>query len=271
MKTLAIIIYSRDRAMQLHACIASLKKYCIDFSYPDIFVLYRVENEYEHQYEILKKEFPEISFISETNLPKQTHDIILEYDAVSIMADDNLFYNLFHLEFCINCFFDDPKVLGFSLRLGKNINRSQIMDIEIKHPSWVEFNASCLFFGWHKQQRDFGYPMEVSSSIYKTEDVNSFLKNIKSGIPATIESYMSKYKGPFVKTKPYLMCLKTSVVFSVPVNIVRGTSPCRYGEKYPATIKELAVLFDEGKRIDITKIPKEINACHTEVKYEYTF
>jgi len=262
---LATIIFSKNRAMQLHACLTSLKKHTQDYSKIDIFVLYKA-TEYEHQYEILKKEFPEVSFILEIELTKQICGIILKYDAIMFVVDDTVFYRSFNALICTEILFKTTGAIGFSLRLGKNINWTYLSKVELKLPNtWREIRKGYYRYKWKGLYMDFGYPMEVSSSIYKTRDIEPILRNIK-GDPGHIESVLNQHKGKSRLKKPYLLCHKNSVAFASPINIVRDCTKCGAGQKYPHSTKELAVLFDEGKRIDITKIPKEINACHQEME-----
>lgn len=264
---LATIFFSKDRAMQLHACISSLKKHAQFYEYADCFVLYK-SDKYQYQYEILAEEFKEVSFIRETNLTEQAYNITAEYDAIMFVVDDTLFYRDFNLAMCVHHLFTNPKVLGFSLRLGHNVTWSHIINKNIEHPSFSKLVDNYFKFTWPGKDRDFGYPLEVSSSIYRTCDVRSFLKEVK-GDPGAIEGYLSQQKKHFRNTMPELLCFDKSVAFGVPVNIVRDKTRCPAGRDFPCATEKLAALFDEGKRIDVSAIPKEIIGVHQEVEYKF--
>lgn len=263
---LAIIIFSKDRALQLHACIASLKRYAQYCDQVDIHILYKTEK-YQYQYNQLAAEFDKVSFVQETNLVKQLQQIITNYDAVMFVVDDTLFYRNFDLAVCLHQLFFRDRVLGFSLRLGRNVNWSHIQNSSMKQPTFQKIDDNYLQFTWLGSERDFGYPLEVSSSIYRSKDVYPLLNDVK-GDPGVIEAHLSRKKCLFAQSKPHLLCFSTSVAFAVPVNIVRDRTVCPAGREYSYSIEKLVLLFDAGKRIDIST-PKLINSCHQEIEYKF--
>jgi len=268
MNTLAVIIFSRDRAMQLHANLSSLKKYAQHYKQAHIYVLYKTEK-YQYQYDQLVKEFNEVSFVRETNLTEQSHKILLKYNAIMYVVDDTIFYRNFNIVTCLDCLFSHNEALGFSLRIGRNITRSHISNTDIEQPKFQKLDDNYFRFAWPKKQRDFGYPLEVSSSIYRTSDIIPLLKKVH-GDPGSIESYLNQQKNQFRESKPFLLCHDKSVAFACPVNIIRDTTRCPHGRKYSYSIEKLAALFDEGNRIDISVISELINACHVEMEYKFT-
>lgn len=265
--TLAIIIFSKDRAMQLHACITSLKKYAQHCDQADIFVLYKTKK-YQYQYDQLSVEFNEISFVRETNLVEQTQKILLSYNTVMFVVDDTLFYRNFDFAVCLHHLFSHNKILGFSLRLGRNVNWFHIRNVSMKQPEFQKTNDNCFYFKWPGADIDFGYPLEISSSIYRSKDIASLLKGIR-GDPGDIEGHLSRKKRLFIQSRNYLLCFSKSVAFATPVNIVRDNTCCPAGRKYFYPVKKLASLFDQGFRIDISPPSEKINACHTEVEYKF--
>lgn len=264
--TIAIIIFSKDRAMQLHACISSLRKYVLFNERADCFVLYKSEK-YQYQYKALDKEFKEVYFVQETSLVEQTHAILEKYDTVLFVVDDTLFYRDFNLAMCVYHLFNNPKVLGFSLRLGYNTNWSHIGNTGIKRPPFTKIVNNYYQFNWVGKNRDFGYPLEVSSSLYRTRDIVNFFKDIK-GNPGDIESHLHQQRKYFLHAMPHLLCFGKSVAFTSPVNVVRNTR-CPSGRNFPCSTEKLAALFDKGKRIDILSIPEEIIGVHQEVEYKF--
>ena len=148
---LAMIVYSKDRAMQLHATLSSLQK-CVK-TMPDVFVLYKTE-QYQYQYEQVAKDFSYVAFIPETNLVKQTREILSSYDFVLFVVDDTIFYRNFDLFECavlLRKCTETSVILGFSLRLGQNIIWSHIRNREIKQPkSFIPLGKNCTCFNWHQ-------------------------------------------------------------------------------------------------------------------------
>lgn len=265
--SLATIFFSKDRAMQLHASIASCKKRALFYEWADVFVLYKTEK-YQYQYDQLAAEFSEVSFIRETNLVKQIQNILLKYDAVLFVVDDTLFYKNFNLGQCVYHLFAQTKALGFSLRLGWNVNWSHIKNGHIEQPELRKIVDNYYYFDWPGKDRDFGYPLEVSSSIYRTKNILPLLEGI-NGDPGTIEGHFSSKKCLFTKSHPRLICFDYSVAFAIPVNIVRDKTSCPAGREHFYSVEKLTLLFDAGKRIDTFSFPESINGCHQEMEYKF--
>ena len=264
---LAIIIFSKDRAMQLHATLSSLKK-CIGQHYDQVHIYVLYKTKYQYQYDMLVEEFREVLFIYETILVEQIFEISSQYKYIMFVVDDTIFYRNFNLEECIYHLSTQLDALGFSLRLGSNINWWHLASCAIKCPKMLKIVNSYYRFKWSEKEKDFGYPLEVSSSIYRTFDIIPLLKKVH-GDPGSIESYFNQQKNQFIKTKPYLLCYNKSVAFAAPVNIVRTSTRCPYGRHHYYSIDELVKIFDEDKRIDILAVPEVINACHQEMEYKF--
>ena len=264
---LAVIYFSKDRAMQLHASLTSFQRYATNYETSDVFVLFQTD-EYQYQYDNLCEEFKTVFFIKETELTKQVHEILTHYKAVLFVVDDTLFYRKFDLAACTDYLLQHSKVLGFSLRLGRNINISHVHNCDINPPVFEKTKDGFLTYKWFGKHREFCYPIEVSSSIYRTTDINKFLLEVK-GNPGHIEGQFSRKSKLFKNSHPYLSCLENSVAFSVPVNVVRSETRCPRGRSYPIFIKELATKFDAGLRINTDPPIETINGCHVEVRYRF--
>jgi hypothetical protein len=263
----AVIIFSKDRALQLHATLSSLKYRLEDYEKLHVYVLYKT-TKYWHQYDELIKEFKEVTFLVETTLVSQIFYISKRHDYLMFVTDDTMFYLDFSIEECTYHLTTQKDAIGFSLRVGNNINWWHIGNIPIECPELFQVGTYINRFRWPGEQKDFGYPLEVSSSIYRSDDIIPLLDKVH-GDPGSIESYLNQQKGQFVKTKPYLLCFNVSVAFAAPVNIVRATTRCPHGRQYSYSIDELVKIFDEGKRIDIQAVPKLVNACHQEMEYKF--
>src|SRR5215510_3710114 len=86
------IIFSKDRAMQLDACLRSFVLHCKDIDHCHQRVIYTVSNErFERQYEALKSSYPEIEFIRETSFHSDLVFAMQRFSHVIFLVDDNLF------------------------------------------------------------------------------------------------------------------------------------------------------------------------------------
>ena len=95
---LAGVIFSKDRAMQLEGTIESLFLHCGDISQIELCVLYKTSGEmHGFQYNKLKEEFYNISFVEEANFKEQVLDVVSGFEYVLFLVDDNLFVKDFYL------------------------------------------------------------------------------------------------------------------------------------------------------------------------------
>lgn len=262
------LIFSKDRAMQLAATIESFLLHCNDPDIIKLHVLYKTSDKLHHrQYEKLKDEFPDVSFIEEINFKQQTLDILNKSEHIFFMVDDNLFVRKFTLTETIDALNQNPDALGFSLRLGQNTHYSYARDIEVTLPGFEAFNADMLKFNWTDQQAHFGYPLELSSSVYRSAEIKPLIGQLSFTNPNMLEGAMDTNKHLYTKERFGLLCYKNSVTFCNPVNMVQTVCSNRSGSQLMYSSEELARKFEQGERIDVKQYAGFVpNSCHQEVE-----
>jgi len=266
MKNSVTIIFSKNRAMQLTLCLETLLNHCSDIlDLSDIYVLYKVDPSHRESYETVKKEFPTINFVEETIFKEDLLKIVHNESNVLFLTDDSCFVEDFSIEECLTALNGLPTCLGFSLRLGENTKYCFSLDTNQEVPMiWNTINNNILIYKWTDAQYDFGYPLELSSSIYKIEDIIEILENCSYNSPNSLESLLASC---YLEGQPYLMMFKKSVCFSMPLNLVQSTHPNRSANFDLDTFRRL---YEKGIRIDSKQfngyisngaheIPKEIN------------
>src|SRR5690242_10139059 len=87
------LIFSKDRAMQLEAGLASLFLHCKDPHLLDLKVLYTTSSRrQERLYDNLASAYPPVEFIPEKDFRGQVLGLLgFPYEAVLFLVDDNLF------------------------------------------------------------------------------------------------------------------------------------------------------------------------------------
>ena len=257
-----ILIYSKDRAMQLHALLYSLG------NKENIYVLYKTEK-YWYQYKQLFKEFPNVTFICEVDLVRDTIHLLSSSEYVLFLTDDTIIRRDFNLSKVFRHIRNNNMVLGFSLRMGKNITHSHITNEPLKQPRFQESKElSYTHWDWGSGERCWGYPLTVDATAYRSMNILYLLSDCSNGDPGLIEAHMAARKHK-MDHHPTMMCFKESVAFCTPVNIVRDNTPCPYARTYLYTIEYLAKMFDEGKRIDISVLP-DITSAHQEIQFNWS-
>jgi hypothetical protein len=319
-----VIIFSRDRAMQLEAVLHSFYLHCSDADSADIHVLYlATDDRHKLQYRSLAATYPRVFFTPQKKFRKDLLAIANPFEKGSrgeknyfllraigsvgtstgslldriwrrtvgyfqlrltqtlfssladdlyilFLVDDNIFVRDFQLSESIGALAKNQKLLGCSLRLGRNTvfcyphNRSQRL------PEFMGINDNLITYDWTQAEYDFGYPLEVSSSIYRLKNILPFIIGLHFNNPNTLEEQMSSRANMFRSTRPLLCCYRYSVTFCNPVNMVQTMIQNRAGEQYRYDLEELTDRFDRGERIKVDAYTGfSPNGCHQEVEFVF--
>lgn len=269
-----VLLFSKNRSLQLDATLRSFMLHCKDAVSSQIRVLYTATAPLHiNLYGELEKEYQKYSFIqfvSEKDFRTDVLALIAPFDYVLFLVDDNIFVRDFTLKEIIESLRGNADAVGFSLRLGRNTSYCYPLDTDQQLPEFQPINRSILKYSWTIAAYDFGYPLEVSSSVYRTEDILPFIASFTFENPNTLELFMNDHKIAFENDKPLLLCFEQSVTFCAPLNIVQTLCTNRSCVNMEYTQESLAKLFDEGYRIDIGAYDQFTpNACHQEIELKF--
>jgi glycosyltransferase involved in cell wall biosynthesis/ADP-heptose:LPS heptosyltransferase len=267
-KNIICLIFSKNRAMQLQATIESFRLHCKDCDNVTLTVLYKASDGRDKlQYNRLKETYCDITFIEENNFRQQTISILQGSEYILFMVDDNIFTSDFYIIDAVTALKKNTDTIGFSLRLGKNTNYCYPKNSMQSLPTFESMHNGILKFNWTSAQYDFGYPLELSSSLYRTSEFLPLLEQIKFNNPNTLEGVMAENTPLFDNTNAYLLCFDNSVTFCNPVNMVQTIYTNRAGADLELSSSKLADKFEQGLKIDIEKYSGFTpNACHQETE-----
>jgi hypothetical protein len=285
------VIFSKDRPLQLQATLASFALQCQEAVRTPIAVLYCASSDdFAAGYAQLREEFLgrlAITWVEERDFKKDLVGLLQgglspsrrqrllqrlllaprepSHDNLLFLVDDNIFVRSFSLEAICQALQQEPQVIGFSLRVGRNTTRCYSMDIPQPLP---DFRAAThgLRFRWMGQVGDFGYPLEVSSSVYRSADLIGMLRSLPYTNPNRLEQVLSASARLFSVTKPDLLCFEQSVAFCVPINKVQTILNNRAGELAAHSAEELNRCFLNGLRVDVAALDSFVPiAAHQEL------
>lgn len=259
-----IVVFSKDRSLQLELFIRSFNKYVIDSEKYSINVLYTFsDNDFKKGYDILIDEYSNIKFIKEDNFKLNLLNIINTLEDYTVFfVDDNVFKN--KIDFYDEqekIFKDDLSILCRSLRLHPRLKRCYPMNLTYtKTPSFNKINNS-LIFDWRGQQGDYGYPMSLDGHIFRTNEILPYINNLNYNNPNSLEAILSINPN---FTKKYMICYDKSIIVNNPCNIVQTNNSNLHGDQ---DSKKLNLDFISGKRISLSNIDGIDNiSCHQEIK-----
>ena len=189
-------------------------------------------------------------------------EIIDGSEYVMFCVDDTIFIRDFDAKKICHLLDIHQQAIGFSLRLGRNTTYCYMHDCKQVVPQFSEVQYGCLKYNWKWAKEDFAYPLEISSSVYRRNDIVKILNKVDFNNPTTLE--MALNRSRFLLGKSFLLCFPQSVAVSIPWNKVQTHSPnnrCGYH-----TEEELDELYEVGKRMDVSAYENAFpNAVHEEL------
>lgn len=266
-----IIFFSKDRAMQLDAAIRSCRTHCKDLSSVKKFIIFKTSSKiHADQYKQLQHENQDFLFIEEVQVTEQILEIASSFKFISFQCDDNLYIRDFSFSKATQILSENELIFAHSFRLGKNVKYSYTRNSPELQPVFHSLGQGVLQFDWTKMEpRGFGYPLEVSASVYRCNHILPLLLNHQNWVVGNIESYLSKQRKRFSKSFPFLTCEEAPSVISVPVNRVGVVSNIS-GQKHSYSVEDLAQKFSENLRINTNQFNDYISeATHVELEFSF--
>lgn len=296
--TTSAIVFSKDRPLQLHATLSSYYRHALDAEEASLYVIYKATSvEFAKGYSLIKTELPPtIKWIQETNFKHNLLDAIhyshcgsglldqllsvisnkifptssFSCTSILFMVDDTIFTGPFSLLQINNLLLEHPDSIGFSLRLGRNTTYCYSHGSIQQLPSFIILDQA-LKFHWLGQSGDFGYPLEISSSVYRTTDIAFLLRKSRYINPNQLEQCLSASTKLLNEKHNSLLCFSQSVAFSTPINKVQSIYDNKSGSNDAYSSHALNMLLLGGHRIDIAKFTGYIsNGAHQEVVLPFT-
>jgi hypothetical protein len=290
------MVFSKDRALQLDGCLSSFARHVTDADSVRMVIVYAASSpRFLRQYQDLASEQAmRADFVLEQDFRKQVLGALQAgspqvpavggwsplsrirrrrstaqdgpSDCILFLVDDVLFVRPFALATAQEALHINPDALGFSLRLGRNTTGSYVLNRTQALPLFQDAGPKIRKFDWTNADGDFGYPLEISSSIYRLSTMSSLVRTLPFSDPNTLESQLSLRTKYFRRSHPSMLCPETSVVFGVPLNRVQEVYENRASDDPEWSIERLADRFDKGYRFDIDALDGFVPAaCHQEI------
>jgi hypothetical protein len=267
------IIFSFNRPMQLDALLRSTKKYVVGIG--NTIVLYRTSNEnYQHAYEIVKNDFPEVIFLKQGIKPAQdfkqlTLSAIFNYPSPYVLfgVDDIIVKDYTNLHDCIQLM-ETNTAYGFFLRLGLHLsccypleNRPQPI------PPYQEETEDVISWQFSSGLYDWRYPHTLDMTLYRKQDIKMDFESMHYIAPNPLEGEWHSRAAKIMHRRG--LCFKRSKIVNIPMNLVQTiwTGSINMGTLSPSYLLDL---FSKGKRIDFEAL-FQINNPSAHINYEPSF
>lgn len=254
--TLECIIFSKDRAMQLHALLSSY--FDKVESAVQVNVLYHTSNSnHQKSYEdlIFIYRYQNVSFVRQQNNLSFRQDFLkllssLPSGKVMFLVDDVVFINKTNLHD-----FDryDLKKYVPSLRMGCNID----FDVALT-PGWlprtIENNKIEWF--WNQGSYAWGYPLSLDGHIFLRKEILHLSKWISFNGPNSLETNLQLFK--YLYSNHCGIAERISVIVNIPYNKVQMENENLCGNTHQDFLLEQ---WHRGYQIDFKKLSGFHHSC----------
>ncbi len=197
------IVFSKDRALQLHALLSSYLEKVV--SPVPLHVLYHTSTP-SHQiaYEEVMKIFSgKFSFIKQEANNSFRDNLITLLDSVLaqrvfFLVDDVLFIDDFDVRDFAK--FNTDKIVP-SLRMGLNLKKCYTVQKEQPLPelmSCPDREEDNICWKWNQGVYDWSYPLSVDGHFFSTQEIAAMTKLIRFSAPNTYEDQLQKFRRFFL-------------------------------------------------------------------------
>lgn len=246
------IVFSKDRAMQLHALLSS---YYEQVSNPvKLSVLYTTSNESHSQsYKQLIEIFVDknIQFIREQSFEKDLEKLLdnVSSSKLFFMTDDGLFIDRFDLReiLSFNYFQVVPSVIK-----GMDLTYCYIQDKQQALPNFIQpsfklpVGMKCWEWSQAEEGSDWAYPLSLDTTFYDTREIRAMIKQAEYKGPNSLESALHELYAPvFLQRKG--ICYNRSKYVNIVCNVVNTEHANRNTGRH--SIESLLKKWEEGYRI----------------------
>lgn len=261
------LVFSKDRPLQLDAMLRSFRNMCEDSEHSLVSVLFHASDSRTRAlYRRLQKEHPDVSLFEQTDFRADTLAILRLGTHVLFVVDDCIFTRSFRLREAVDALATSSEAIGVSLRLGRNVTYCYMSDQPQSVPPLTDAGFGFVSFQWTEAEHDFGYPLELSSSVYRVADLLPTLETLPFKNPNTLEAGLASVARSQFGQKDRLLCLEESVAFCNPLNLVQDVCENRSGRDESYSPKALLDAYAEGRRVDVARLAGLIpTSCHQEV------
>ena len=266
-KPINIVVFSKDRAMQLELFLRSFNNYVKDADRYLIKVIYtHSSDEFMQGYaKLFPMPWNNVLFYPERGFKQGVLDRVDGNNPYTVFfTDDDVFKISFDFyDNQMDVFDWDGSIACRSLRLHRTLEFCYSTNKPMRQPSFMNNNV----FDWTKAEEDFGYPMSVDGHIFRTAEILPLIEQIEFSNPNTFEGNLVHKRH---RLGDYMVCYDNSPIFNLPINRVQTVNNNLFGGTHPYTAEELNKKFLEGYVIDMSSFGGLVNkSAHQELPLNF--
>lgn len=271
--TYAGVIFSKDRALQLHALIRSYARH-VAKPCPQLTLIYRASTAahaqaYEEAFALLRRNLGGLSLNvreeSSLGFRRTLLDVLggLQASRVFCLVDDNLFIR--PLDFSVFTPYDLRTTVP-SLRLGRHITHTYVKNRDHAIPALAPATGGLLRWCWASGEGTWSYPMSVDGNLFDRDEFLTMARFLAFRGPNTFEAGLTRAFGPLFSLRAGV-CFEQARVVNIPWNCVQKEIANRCGS---LTETELLRRWQADECLDVVDCDNlAANAAHVEIEAHF--
>jgi len=264
------IVFSKDRALQLHALLSS----CMEKVTPRIpfHVLYHASTPaHQKAYEEVKELFPHttISFVQQDSGRSFRSNLIallqsIRSEKMFFLVDDIVFTENFDTRDFAQL---DTDTFVPTLRMGLNLKKCYTIQKEQSLPeAMLSATKDTITWRWEDGLYDWAYPLSVDGHFFSTHEIATMIQLIDFSAPNTLEDQLQKFRRFFLFRKG--IAYKKSKIVNIPCNKVQTENKNLCGNMHQDFLLEQ---WQQGYQMDFRSLYGFVNeSAHQEIPFDFT-
>ena len=245
------IVFSMDRALQLHGLLGSY----IDLvaNHPKLKIIYRASSEaHDAAYQEVFRYYSELVEPRRQETRQAFKALVI--DALSQSVAEHIFFlvddNMFVEPVDLSLFAGQASTWCVpSLRMGQNLSRSYTLEQRQPLPlfSAIETTSdeSMLAWLWKCGELDWNYPLSVDGHVFKRMEILALAKTLDFDSPNRFEEQLQKFRNAF--SWRLGLCYAKSRLINIPYNRVQTDIENLHGTVHQ---DDMLRMWNGGYRID---------------------
>lgn len=259
------IVFSKDRAMQLHALLSSYRARLQDPQ--PLTVLFSASTpEHLAAYKAVAVDFESRTtiFVEQTNGSSFRVQFLALLRAVTtarvfFLVDDIVFIEPFDLGQL--CSWASSASVP-SMRLGRNIEWAYTSSEPQRVPRLRTLSDQLVAWRWARGELDWAYPLSLDGNVFMTEEMLRLATSIPFTSPNTLEEALQRFRRRF--SRRWGVCFAKSRVVNLPLNRVQNEIMNLHGDLHQ---DDLLKLWHEGMQINVTALVGFVNrSVHEDIE-----
>lgn len=245
------IVFSMDRALQLHALLGSYVDLVASPS--RLTIIYLASSEaHDAAYQEVFREYAELVEVKRQQRRQDFKALVIDALSESVaeqlffLVDDNIFVEPVEL---ISFAGQASKYCVPSLRMGQNLSRSYTLQRRqaVPYLCSIESTAdnSLLAWLWKCGELDWNYPLSVDGHVFIRMEILALAKTLDFDSPNRFEEQLQKFHAAF--SWRLGVCYPKSRLINIPYNRVQTDIENLHGSVHQ---EDMLRMWNEGYRID---------------------